>query len=445
MKNYTDLFDRYKRGILEDDRIEEMNHLLIKAYFSEDPGMDPEERSYSEDLVLESYSRNELDDEYAAKFREMIASDRTLNRKFNILNSLFNPVKPTLMQSASVNAEIGKTEEEEEEELKLVLQEVIEKAHAEEEKETSPEWLDKLAENLRNFLRMMMAPFFIIQPQQERQPSPVYVIRPQVKVAFTFASLAGLAVIIWFSVNRKPEILTAENSVNDTIELPIIVYDSGNIQKSPEIIKLKDPGSLLEENYAQNNEQKPSGSNNLSEVEMPQLAEKNDSENDMLSKKNDQLFASLYAPPDIEFLLARGEVNDASEKLIKASQYYNGEDGLVNYRECIKILQTIIQDQAFKSTDTLSLIYYYLGSCYLNIGASSKNDELIIKSLDAFNQIDSDLNYYSTSRWLCALANLKLGNIDESLRLADSLIKVNYLRMGEVEELRDSLKIRLSP
>ncbi|MDX9907167.1 MAG: hypothetical protein RBS55_11315 [Bacteroidales bacterium] len=440
MKNVTELFDRYKKGILEDDRIDEMNNLLIEAYFSESEQLGPEEKAYTEDLVFERFAKHELEERMARQFREKIAADIDLNKKFYILKNLVHPAPAAQEKNKPVLSQLEETEEQEEEALKAVLEEVIAKAHAEEESQDSPAWIDTFIESMKAFFQMLIAPFFIIQPQADRQLAPVYVLRPQLKVAMAFASLTGLALVVWFSVSRKPEFLTAETTVNDTvIEQQIIVNDSGNIEKTPEIIRLKDPGSLLEEHYAKNDQQQPAGEIRLNEVEMPQLAQQNEVDNSALEARNDELFASLYAPPGIEFLLDRGELSDAKEKLVLASQKYNGDDGPVDYNGCIEILQSLVDEKAFKTYDTLNLVYYFLGSSYLKTGIDENNPEKITMALEAFNRISPEFKEYLTVRWYTALAHLKLGNTAESFRLSDSLVRVDYLRMGDVELLRDSL------
>jgi hypothetical protein len=445
MENYTNLFNRYKRGILEDDRIEEMNNLLIEAYFNDDPIKDPEERSYAEDLIFERFSKNELDDALADKFSEMITGDRALNRKFNILKNLVNPAPAAQGKHKPALSKLEETEEQEEEALKAVLEEVIAKAHAEEEATPAPEWLDNFFARIKNFFRQMMVPFIVMQPQDDRQLAPVYVLRPQVKVAMAFASLTGLAVIVWFSVSRKPEFLTAENTLNDTVvEQQIIVNDSGNIEKTPEIIRIKDPGSLLEEHYAKNDQQQPTGEIRLNEVKMPQLAQQNVLEDNAMVDRNDELFASLYAPPGMEVLLDRGEVDDATELLVTAFQKYNGDDGPADYNGCIAILQPLADAKTFKSSDTLSLIYYYLGGSYLKTGTDENDREKIEKAVEAFNKIDPAKEYYLSSRWFSALAYLKLGNSAESFRLSDSLARINFQGPGNAETLRDSLFYRIN-
>jgi len=81
MKNVTELFDKYAAGTLADDLIEEMNRLLIEAWFSGSPDLSEEAKSYAEDLVMELHASNELEERFAGKFRERLSHDIHLNEK----------------------------------------------------------------------------------------------------------------------------------------------------------------------------------------------------------------------------------------------------------------------------------------------------------------------------------------------------------------------------
>lgn len=444
MKDHRELFGKYKKGILEDDRIEELDRLLVEIYFSDKGKLDQEETDYTEDLIFELYAKHELGEEYALKFNTLIDKDNALKKRFSILKSLVNPEKNGRKARQRLAAESEKADEQEEEELKSVLQEVLAKVHAEEEATPSQAWPDTLAANLKNFFRKLLVPFIVMQPQEERQLSPVYILRPQVKVALAFASLAGIAVIIWLSIERRPDILTADNSLNDTlINNQIQVIDSGNIQIKPEAIELKDPARLLEENYALNDRQKPSGEIRINETEKSQLAQNSGIKEDKTKEDYDGLLASMYAPPDFEYLLSRGENPDIVERLARASYKYNGDPGPRDYDSCIIILEKIMDENIITDKDTLNMIRYYLGNSYLKEGINTDSNEKIEKALRAFKAIDPQNEYYLPSKWFSALAYMKLGNSDESLRLCDSLANVNYSRMGNVEVLRDSLYNRI--
>jgi hypothetical protein len=441
MKDHKVLYGSYKKGSLDDAGIEELNRLLVEVYFSDKGKLDREEMEYTEDLIFELYAKNELEEANALKFSTLIEKDKSLKRRFSILKSLVNPEKAGRDSRRRLAVESEKADEQEEEELKSVLQEVLAKAHAEEEASSSQAWLDKLVGNLKNFFQNLMIPFIEFQPQNEQQLSPVYILRPQVKVALAFASLSGLALIVWFSVSHKPDILVADNSLNDTVtgqQIPVI--DSGNIQIAPAVHELNDPGSLLEENYAMNDWQEPEEKLKFKEIEMPQLAQKNEVEKQNMTAENDELLASLYEPPGFTYELARGgEIPDATERLARASYFYNGDYGPKDYDSCIFILEELLNINAFKDQDTLNMVRYYLGNSYLKEGMDSDSKAKIEKALLAFKTIDPQNEYYLPSKWFSALAYMKLGNSEESFRLCDSLANVNYNRMGNVEVLRDSL------
>ncbi|MBP6871999.1 MAG: hypothetical protein KBC43_08330 [Bacteroidales bacterium] len=440
MKNVTELFDKYAAGTLADDLIEEMNRLLIEAWFSGSPDLSEEAKTYAEDLVMELHSKNELEERFAGKFRERLSHDIHLNEKYFILKKVFHPAVEHQTEAEPAAGGKESTEAQEEEALKAVLQEVLEKVHEEEKAATSPVWMDTLAARLKNFFRELFAPFFVIQPQSEPSPSPVYVLRPQVKAAFAFVSLSGLALIVWFSVTRNPAVRLAENITSDTlIENQVIAGDSGNMMKQPEIIDFRDPVRLPVEHLAKNEQPAPGGEIKLNEVETPQLAEIHDAQEELAANAGDQLLASLYAPPGIEFLLNRGDFSDAVMLLADAARKYNTAGEPPDYKGCISILQPLVDANAFTTRDTLDIVNYFLGSCYLKTGIDEDNAEKVTLALAAFNRISPEFEKYPDVRWYVALASLKLGLNDESFRLADSLVRANYLRMGDVELLRDSL------
>lgn len=423
--------------MLDNSHIEELHKLLVDIYFTGNEKLGREEKEYTEDLIFELFAKNQLEEKYAETFSNLMTSDKSLHKRYYILKNLVNPRPAEDEKSRTLTAE--KTEEQEEEELKSVLLEVLEQAHAG-EKAPSPGLLDQL----KSFFGRLLEPFIIIQPQQNARLSPAYVLRPQVKVALALTSMAGLAVIIWFSIAKKPEILTAENTVTDTtLNQQIIGIDSSRQEPGPAIIELIDPGKLLEEQMAQNDQKGKEEVIRINETEPPQLAQ-----NTEVTEEQEDVFngllATMYTPPGFEYNLARGEISDAAELFVRAADLYNGEYGPKDYYGSIAIFRKLMDDNAFSNPDTLNEIYYFLGNSYLAIGIDTGNRELLQKALTEFGSIVKDNKYYLPSKWYAAMAYLKLGNAPESFRLCDSLVQVNYSRMGAVEMMRDSLYRRIN-
>lgn len=445
MKEHRGLFGQYIRGMLDEAGIEELHQLLLEAYFTNVNKLNQEEREYTEDLVFELFAKNELNEEHADHIRRLIRDDKKLQKRYYILKNLVNPVKSSDSPSRRLKAESEKTEEQEEEELKLVLEEVLEQAHA---TEGSPamDRLTSIISGITNFFNLLIRPFVVLKPQgDDRQLAPVYVLRPQVKVAFAMASLAGLAVIVWFALTpRSGGVLTADNALQDTTgTMENLLPDTGNVKITPTEIRQSDPGNILQEQLAKSDQSSKEGVIRVGEIEMPQLAKQNEAEETSIAGAFDGLLASLYEPPDFNYNLARGEIPDAVEQFVSAADRFNGmKDGQRVERDfdaSIAILTGLIERKAFRDQDTIDQLRFYLGSSYLATGMKEGNKEMIERSLDEFSQIQEASSYADDRAWYSALACLKLGRLEESLNYCNILIQNNSREFIDAHSLRDSI------
>ena len=55
MKPYKTLFEKYRKGILPESGIEELNHILVESYFLSPSELSKDELEYAEDLIIELY------------------------------------------------------------------------------------------------------------------------------------------------------------------------------------------------------------------------------------------------------------------------------------------------------------------------------------------------------------------------------------------------------
>jgi hypothetical protein len=430
MKDLRELFGNYKKGILEDNRIEELHRLLIDVYFSDREKLNQEEKEYTEDLIFELYAKNELIEEYAQKFGALIEKDKSLNRKFLNLVYLVNSTKPGRDKRRRMALESGQTDEKEEEELKAVLQEVLENAHAEEEASVLKDMIRKAVINVNNFFSQLTLPDIRLQPR--------------VRYALNAMSQAAVLVFMVTTMDNNPEMLSG-NKAKIAIQ-NCIQYQANSPGNSQVTFMKKDIAKLGKSSQVetvQNDQKVPAVNRKMDLNESSQMAQKNKSSGSTQTNVYDGLLASMYAPPGFEYSLSRGETTTATDLFVLAADKYKGmkDDVKVSkdYDSCIIILQGLLNDRAFKDKDTLNEIRFFLGSSYLKTGIDRDNGENIEKALAEFKMIDPQNEYYLASKWYCALAYLKLGKTDESLRLCDTLIGLNDMRYIKAEALRDSI------
>jgi hypothetical protein len=419
MKDHKELYGSYKKGTLDDAGIAELNRLLIEVYFSEKDRLDQEEQEYTGDLIFELYAKQELKEEYARKFEKLIDRDKALNKRFNILKSLVNPDKAGRASRRRLAVESEKADEQEEEELRSVLQEVLEKAHAEEEATTSQEWMDNLVASLKSFFQKLLLPFVILQPQDDRQLAPVYVVKRRVKMALVLVSLSGIfAYATWYTFMKIPEVTTADNVKTGIKNSPQFqAIDTSKIQKENDKIEVMEQESLLHDQMAQNSRQ-------------PVRKATGESEN---------LLASIYAPPEFEYNLSRGEISEATKLFILAADKYNGEYVTKDYDSCISILCNLLDQNAFKDKDTINEMHYFLGHCYLAKGIKQSSDSLLREALQSFGSIERQDKYYKDATRYSKFIYAALGQPEGYLEIREIPTRLDYMTMGELQAMEDTI------
>ena len=412
MKPYKELFEQYKKGILADDKISELNKLLIEIYFSSPEDLNREESDYTEDLIFELYAKRNLDKKYVQKFTDKIKKDKLLFKKFTLNKNLTEATKAGRAKRLQHKLEAETSDQNEEVELKEVLQEVIEKVHA--DKEATP------AESvLENFLIRIKAFFKELIP-------PIDFGMPQVKLAMVAVSIFIIAYIVWISVDPEPKEQMADNVVSDTLKNEqIAVIDSANM---PEEIEQK---QLAE------NEMKDSVKDfQIAETEAPKHKEEWEIIELDKQERMSNLIAANYETPEFDYTLLRNQTSDANDLFISAADNYNEKD----YDNCILILNDLLNRKAFKTDDILNEIHFYLGNCYLTKGLKEKRKDLLELSLGSFKEVDA-VYFQKEVKWYSVIALLELGRNEKSLKLIEELMQYNY--PGNIGVFRDSVKIIL--
>jgi hypothetical protein len=423
------LFAKYKEGRLEDGRIEEMHRQLTWAFFNERDTMDIEEREYSEDLVLELMARGELDEEFAMKCREWVKGDRRLGRKLYLYKNLQDSAHHRKEERAKQAASQGVTDEQEEEDLRVVLEQVLEKAHAEEESETSPAWTDSMAARTKSFLHSLIAPLFVLQPQDDRQLAPAYVFKPRVKMALVLVSLTGFfTYATWYTIIKVPQKFTADKikEIKKTGS-GLDKADTTKALQEPDIFNVEEQKVIPQDFIAQNEQNAPFEDKVKRSEPLPELAQTE-------SEKEDSriLLASMYAPPEFEYLLSRGEISDAARLFILAADKYNGEYVRQDYDSCIIILNNLLEQNAFGDKDTINEMQYFLGHSYMALGIKQNSESYLLEALRSFGKIDRKDRYYDDAKEYSLLVNTILGQPESGLEINNFPDKMNFLETGIV-------------
>jgi len=81
-------FKKYVNGILDDAGVEVMNRQLIEIYFISPGDLSQEETEYTEDLVIELYTKNLLEEKYALRLKERMEEEKTLQKKYFLIKEL---------------------------------------------------------------------------------------------------------------------------------------------------------------------------------------------------------------------------------------------------------------------------------------------------------------------------------------------------------------------
>ena len=253
MKPYRNLFDKYKNGNLEDALIKKLHQLLIDTYFTIKSDLNEDELVYTEGLVIELFSKNDLDARYVQQFRNMLKEDNVLYKKYRLLCNLTEAIKIDSKKSQIL--ESNNEQLQEEKELENILNEAIERVHAEIDAPTEQTEPFNLLENILDFFKSLFLPSnFNI---------------PQVKYAMVAISLVIIAVFIWISIDPgqtgRNEQLIADNLkpssnfnygntrsisfsiLNDTISMAAIAYNKKQFNDCINLLNL-----LLDKKSIQN-------------------------------------------------------------------------------------------------------------------------------------------------------------------------------------------------
>jgi hypothetical protein len=408
MKPFRALFEQYIKGALADEKVEELNQQLIEIYFTSQKELNKDELEYTEDLVFELFAGNNLDDLYSQKLKEKFEKNNSLLRKYTLLKNL-SDASQSAKEKRFQQTFDAETDKQEEAELKEVLQEVIEKVHAEREATPAESVLDNFLIKLKAFFKDLVPPIDFAQPQ--------------VKLVMVAVSVIALAFIVWISVNPEPKEQIVYNEVSDTIQNnQIATIDSVNM-----------PEEIEQEQLAENFEKDIDKDFQIAETEAPK--DKEEWEIIELDKQEalSNLIAAHYTAPEFEANMVRSQSSTADDLFIKAAENYKEKD----YDSCIFILKDLLAKKYFSTPDTLYEIHFYLGNSYLAKGIKEKRKDLIKLSLSSFKEVDA-VYFQKEVKWYSVIALLELGRNEESMELINELLQYNY--PGNIGAFRDSVE-----
>jgi hypothetical protein len=416
MKPYRALFEKYSNGLLDEPGIELLNLNLIEVYFESIEQFNQEELEYTEDLIFELYSGNKLDEKYIQLLKIKIANDRPLQKRYLLFSNLMvsNDIKSRKKSTLHIASQLPENEKKEEEELEKVLQEVIEKVH----KENQP----IVAESDKVNILLKLKTFF------DDLISQMTFHQPQLRPILAVASLALIIFVVWTSVRPGMREMTADHLTPGASNNKQIARQNSEVESQK---KITDKDNLTNDN---------SSAKSISENAKIIIKSHKRTASPKLTKQDnfEGLLAANYAPPtSFDYTILRsGESSNANDLFILAADKYNERD----YDSCIIILQNVLSRNYFRSSDTLGEIHFFLGNCFLQKGMSKNNSKQIELSVRSFELVDRQNQHYAPSKWYEALAQIKLGNVAEGLRLLDLLTQINYIGSGNVIMIRDSLR-----
>lgn len=418
MNNYRELFEKYSSGKLEDSKVEELHHHLVELYFLSPEVFNRPEFEYTEDLVIEMYSTGELEEKYAQRFRKAIENNKILSRKYHLLKDLGEArekVKNT--QIIQLNAENPELDQKEEEQLSKILQEVIEKVHAEQDASLVKNKFVILLKSTKAIFKQLI-------------PSVIFDY-PHLKTALVFASIILIAGIIWISIKPESEKMVTEKISSDSGNNKGIVADTGkgNVIKTPQEI----PPVIQKPEYAR--------ADSIKNLHTPKLQYAHKvKEIDTLENQTSELDQALLAyaddiPAGMEYMEMRSLSSWIDELYIQAAKSYENKQ----YDSCISIFGKLLRGNYIKSPDTLNTIRFYMGISYIAKGFQKPDRQILKLARKSFGNVDKNSLFFNDSRWYSALVMIRLGNKAQGIRILDSLVQTNYLRSGEVKLLRDKL------
>ena len=416
MKPYKTLFEKYRKGILPESGIEELNHILVESYFLSPSELSKDELEYAEDLIIELYGIGKLEVKFANRFKEILNTNKMLSRKFHLLRNLNEANESARMNQVSrlIASENAGSEQEEEAQLSKILHEVIEKVHSEKDASPVNSKFQVFLLQINEFFNNLIANLLPAQPQ--------------FRMALVFASVVIIAGIVWVSVKPEDNKLISNNSGKDTTKDNKLNQADTNqikpIELKPEINKPQ---------YAHAD----SVRNKLLIKDQVAQIQKADKMRDSASRELDMALLAFAdeIPTSIEYIELRSESSSANDLFINAAEKYNNRD----YDSCALILSSLLKRNEFKSIDTLSEINFYLGIISMKKGFSEPSRKSLKQALQFYIKVDKNSPYFNDSQWYRALLEIKLGNRTKGIHILNSLPENNYQRAGDVKLVKEKL------
>ena len=420
MNRHRALFEKHNKGELEGKRVEELHQYLVEIYFLSPRELNPAELEYTEDLVIELYLSEALEEKYARQFEEAISKNAVLKRKFHLLRNLGEANLGVKNNRISLLQDSEKTESDkkEEEQLSQILQEVIERVHSEKE-------AGQVKFKLENLLLRVKTIFEGLIPT-----TPIH--QPQLRIALVFASILIIAGIVWVTIKPESEkLITEQTKVDSAKNDPLINTDSSKRKgiETPQRI----PSEIQKPAYALTDTHKNK------QIPKEQYAQQH-KEPDTLYRLYKELDQALLAcaediPASIEYVELRSLTSAANDLFINAAHKYENKE----YDSCIIIMKGLLSAKCFRSPDSINEINFYLGVSYFAKGFYKPSQKTLKLALQSFGRIAQNSPFFNDSKWYSALAIIRMGDTTKGLRILDSLLQKNYVRSGEVKTLRDRM------
>ena len=424
MNPHRELFENYKKGVLEESRIGELHQYLIEQYFISPGELNRDEMEYTEDYIIEVFATGRLEEKYVKPLKLAISGNQTLSRKYRLLSELGNAREKAKNDKMSLllSVENPEVEIKEEEQLAKILQEVIGKVHADKESGTVKAGLVNLIIKLKSFLLNLI-------PQLD-------IHQPRFRVALALASVAIVAIVVWISIHPGNKELISKNNASDSVRNKTLITPDSSQGKE---IKLQQRIQL----EIRRPEYAASGSAKNGHVIKGKHARKNE-ETDRSGALKIEMDPALLAcaeniPASMEYEELRSMSSAANDLFVDAAIKYENKE----YDSCLAVLKGLLKENYFKSPDTLNEINFYMGITYLKKGFNIRNQKLLKMSIQSFGRIEPPSSYFNDSRWYSALVTMRLGNITKGMQILDSLLQLNYLRSGEVKTLRDKMESKI--
>lgn len=412
MKPHKVLFEDFLQGRLTEEEVARLNGQLIDTYFKPDHDLDPDEFTYTEDLIFEANRQKNLAESYHHLFQDKLKTDPALNRRY-LLAARLEEESASYQELMSTAPE--ETESAGEEELRVMLEEVLEKVHAEEEKQSLKAWINVKWEALGDYLSDLIDSLNMNQTRY--------------RLVYSVITVFVITLIVFLAVDPFGKRDGGEQRMAGNMKQQQDKENVKNNTQKPIKPEDRQTNQVSTSNPVEQAESKVRDILNPDNTKLVFTERMKKAAIDRLVKGAFRIFGSF------EISQTRGETTDLMDSLIMASEKYTSAD----YNACRTILENLKQSHPDMQEDTSSQISFFLGNCLLNTGLAQKNDSLILLSLQSFASVSAESSYHLPSLWYSAIGQAKTGKPKESIVLLDSLINMKTYKPLQAKRLKHSL------